>query len=144
MKVTTVDGREVEISKAELERLTGADHSGSHTANHTVEHAQHHKHHFHINGVPTAVSSAEMKMIADYWWEHYGKAKMQTFFENYQKKAAENIRKVTENQEAPKSEKEVKEAIAEVLVHGTAEEAAEVLFEAMEWQTAYANLKSIE
>jgi hypothetical protein len=42
------------------------------------------------------------------------------------------------------SEKDVKHAIATVLEHGSPEEVAEVLFEAMEWETAYATLESIE
>lgn len=104
-----------------------------------------------IDGREFEITHEEAKRIAEmmsggnvFKRNHEFTAKMHDFYSHYQHTAAENIRNVTEGKEAPKSEKEVKEAIAEVLVYGTSEEVAEVLFEAMEWQTAYANLKSIE
>ena len=97
-----------------------------------------------INGQEFEISHEEAKRISASLGNPSFKSEMREFFTHYQHTAAENIQKVTESKEAPKSEKEVKEAIAEVMVYGTAEEVAEVLFEAMEWQTAYANLKSIE
>jgi hypothetical protein len=45
---------------------------------------------------------------------------------------------------APESEPEVKAAIKKSLASGNYELAAEVIFEAMEWQTAYSGLKSFE
>ena len=71
-------------------------------------------------------------------------AKMHEFYSHYQHTAAEHIRKAVGAAMPPMTEEEVKEAVAMAITHCSPETAAEVIYEAAEWQTAYANLKSIE
>lgn len=101
------------------------------------------KHSFSINGTMVALSVEEMKVIADAWWENYGKSRMEEFFEEYRDRAGNNIAEALGCSHAPESEKQVKGAIAMALASNNPDLAAEVIFEAMEWQTAYAGLKSI-
>lgn len=97
-----------------------------------------------ITGQEFEISHEEAKRISAMLPHQDFKAEMKEFFTHYHHKAAKNIQTVVESVNAPMSEKDVKHAIATVLEHGSPEEVAEVLFEAMEWETAYANLKSIE
>lgn len=107
-----------------------------------VEHHQSHR--FTVSSGEISLTPAEMEHIANVWWEHYGKSKMEKFFEHYQKKAGEHIAAALGFMAAPESEPEVKAAIKKSLASGNYELAAEVIFEAMEWQTAYSGLKSFE
>ena len=97
-----------------------------------------------ITGQEFEISHEEAKHIASMLHHTDFKSEMHEFFSHYQHTAAHNIQTVVEFPKPPACEKEVKEAIAAVLAHGTPEEVAEVLFESMEWETAYATLKSIE
>jgi hypothetical protein len=97
-----------------------------------------------IDGKEFEISREVMKQVADSWWEQYGKSEMVQFYSDYQKKAAINIRCAVRSSKCPENEKEVKEAIAEALASNDAKIAAEVLFEAMEWETAYSNLESVQ
>ena len=97
-----------------------------------------------ITGQEFEISHEEAKRISAMLPHQDFKAEMKEFFTHYRHTAAQNIQTVVESVRAPMSEKDVKHAIATVLEHGTPEEVAEVLFEAMEWETAYANLESIE
>ena len=99
---------------------------------------------FTIGGRPISLTHTEMEMVADYWWEHHGKKSMENFFKSYQHKAAENIKKAIGYHTAPNNEPEIKLAIAHALEDGDSDLIAEVMFEAMEWQTAHSNLKSID
>ena len=100
--------------------------------------------HFTVGGRTLPFTITEMKEISNYYWEHFGKHSMEHFFERYRRKAAENIRAALRMAEAPADEHDVKWALAMALRHGEPELIAEVLFEAMEWETAYAALKNIE
>lgn len=103
------------------------------------------KHHtFMVGGRQIAMTAAEMKEVADYWWENHGKHSMQKFFQDYQARAADNIRKALGFHNPPADEKEVKSAIAQAFMDGDVDLIAEVVFEAMEWQTAYSNLENID
>ena len=156
MKVKTVDGHEVEIGVEEAKHvhdvMAGQLHTPQmHTHHHTPAtpeaHMQRHaqnRHAFHINGREVHLTPGEMKIIADIWWENYGKHSMKVFFERYHKKASENIMKALEAHMPPASEEDVKGAIARAVSAGHPSLIAEVVFEAMEWQTAYAGLKSIQ
>lgn len=97
-----------------------------------------------VEGQTVHLSDEEVKRIANLHWERSGKKSMKDFFTHYQHKASENIRKALGMMAGPQSEEEVKGAIALALIHGDSELAGDVLFEAMEWQMAYATLKSIE
>ena len=70
--------------------------------------------------------------------------RMKKFYEDYQGTAAEHIREALGHHAPPMCEKEVKGAICQALEHGDPELIAEVIFEAMEWETAYAALKNID
>ena len=96
---------------------------------------------FSIGGKHMMLTREEMAEIADAWWNHYGKHGMTEFFTRYQKRAEENIRKVLGFAECPKDEKEIKGSISFALTHHP-EVAAEVIFEAMEWESAYSALES--
>lgn len=96
-----------------------------------------------IGGKEMELNAHEAKHIADMWWEKYGKSGMEKFFEHYQKKAAENIGAAV-GRKAPETEREVKVCIACAAFSCDPDLIAEVTFEAMEWQSAYAGLKSIE
>ena len=132
MQVKTMDGTMREISHEEAQRI--AEHFGK----------KEERHHFKISGQDLHLTVEEMKMISDVWWEKYGKSEMEEFFEHYRDKAAENIRKALGFSKEPESEKEVKAAIAHALFCRDPELAAEVIFEAAEWESAYFGLKSIE
>ena len=141
MEIHAIDGSRHNVDHAEERRIyheleAKYKHSGANSA--AVQ-----KHHFNINGAMVALSAAEMKEIADAWWEHYGKSKMTEFFTGYQKKAGENIAAALNCKEPPKNEPEVKGAIAMALQCGNTDLAGEVIFEAMEWCYAYAGLESI-
>ena len=104
-----------------------------------------------IDGQEFEISMDEAKRIAEHLGMHpvinrnpEFTGRMRTFFTHYKETAAKHIQEVVESMQPPMCEKEVKAAIARAISRGTPEEAAEVLFEAMEWETAYANLKSIE
>lgn len=152
MKVKTVDGHEVEITMDEAKYIHDvmAGKPAAVQPHHFVHQAEtrsgHHagKHAFHIDGKEVFLSPAEMKIIADIWWENYGKNSMKEFFERYHRKAGKHIAAALGFAEAPASEKDVKGAIARAVSCGNPDVIAEVVFEAMEWQTAYAGLKSIE
>jgi hypothetical protein len=68
---------------------------------------------------------------------------MEKFFEHYRNKAAGNIRDALGHVGEPESEKEVKGAIAQAVTCGDPKLIAEVMFEAMEWESAYFGLHSI-
>lgn len=97
-----------------------------------------------VDGLVVHLTEEEVKRLADHYWEHSGKHKMKDFFIRYQHTAADNIRKALGYQTHPDAEEKVKAAIAEALEAGNPDVIAEVVYEAMEWQTAYANLKSID
>ena len=141
MEIQAIDGSRHNVDHAEERRIY---HELEAKFKHGAGGAAVQKHHFNINGQMVALSSAEMKEIADAWWEKYGKSQMTEFFTGYQKKAGENIRKAVHATSCPESEPEVKKAISFALSHLHADAVAEVIFEAMEWETAYATLKSIE
>jgi hypothetical protein len=71
-------------------------------------------------------------------------AKMHDFYSHYQHTAAQNIQKAVGANHPPMTEDDVKLAVAMAITHYSPEVAAEVIFEAAEWETAYANLKSLE
>lgn len=96
-----------------------------------------------IGGKEMELTAHEAKHIADMWWEKYGKSGMEKFFEHYRKKAAENIGKAI-GRMPPESEHDVKIALSIAAFSQDPDLIAEVTFEAMEWQSAYAGLKSIE
>lgn len=102
------------------------------------------QHHFSMGAKQIALTIEEMKVIADYYWEHHGKNSMKDFYEKYQHNAAENIREALGMHEPPEEEKDIKNCIAMALIDGNADLFAEVVFEAMEWETAYAALKNID
>lgn len=97
-----------------------------------------------VEGQTVHLSDEEVKRISTLYWERSGKKSMTAFFSHYQHEASENIRKLLGMMAGPQSEEEVKGAIALALIHGDSELVGDVLFEAMEWQMAYATLKSIE
>lgn len=97
-----------------------------------------------INGQEFEISHEEAHHIASQLHNPNFKTEMKEFYSHYQHTAAHNIQAVVEFPKPPMTEKEVKNAIAAVLTHGTPDEVAEVLFESVEWGTAYATLKSIE
>lgn len=97
---------------------------------------------FMIGGKEMELTEHEMKHISNVWWEKFGKSGMEKFFEHYQKKAAENIGAAV-GRKAPETEREVKVCIACAAFSCDPDLIAEVMFEAMEWQTAYAGLESI-
>jgi hypothetical protein len=104
-----------------------------------------------INGQEMEISIEEARRIAELVEHHCSCGtksdfahKMRGFFTHYQHTAAENIQRVIGSEKPPMREEDVKEAIAMVFAHGSADDVAEVVFEASEWETAYANLKSIE
>lgn len=97
-----------------------------------------------VDGQVVHLAEDEVKRLADLYWEHSGKHKMKDFFTRYQHTAADNIRKALGYQTHPDTEVKVKAAIAEALEAGNPDVIAEVVYEAMEWQTAYANLKSLD
>ena len=66
------------------------------------------------------------------------------FFRDYQHTAADNIRKALGVEKLPVTEPEIKAAIAIAADVGDPDMIAEIVFEAMEWETAYAHLKSAE
>lgn len=133
MQVKLTDGSMREITHEEAERIYNSMHT-----------SHENKHPFHIDGREIHLTAGEMKLIADIWWQHYGKHSMKDFFEAYRDRAAENIRKALNGHAVPTCELEIKGAIAMALASDNANLAAEVIFEAMEWQTAYAGLESIE
>jgi hypothetical protein len=135
MKIHTIEGVEVEITMEEAKRIHGV----------MAEHASHSEksHNFIISDKPVVLTEHEMKEISNMWWEHYGKSGMQTFFENYQLKAAENIRKALGHCNVPVCEKDVKAAIAQAVTSGDPCLIAEVMFESMEWCNTYIGLQSI-
>ena len=96
-----------------------------------------------IGGKEMELTEHEAKHIADTWWEKHGKSGMEKFFTHYQKKAAENIGKAI-GRMPPESERDVKTALAVAAFSCDPDLIAEVTFEAMEWQYAYAGLESIE
>ena len=144
MQVKLTDGSMREITLEEGKRIHGevSKMMPAGTAMHHISNEN--KHPFHIDGREIHLTSGEMKMIADIWWELYGKHSMKEFFEEYRDKAAENIRKALNGHAVPETEKEIKGAIAMALSYNNAALSAEVIYESMEWQTAYACLESIE
>lgn len=140
MQFKAIDGSYHEIGMDELKRVyqEAGKLFGPHAAPGGAQHQ------FTIGGKQTALTVAEMKEIADTWWEHYGHKSMKTFFEEYQQKAAENIRKALGHHTVPACEKEVKAAIAQAVFDGNVDLIAEVIFESMEWETAYSALESIK
>jgi NhaP-type Na+/H+ and K+/H+ antiporter len=97
-----------------------------------------------VEGQTVHLSDEEVKRISTLYWERSGKKSMKDFFTHYQHDASEDIRKALGMMVGPHSEEEVKGAIAMALMHGDCELVGDVLFESMEWQMAYATLKSIE
>lgn len=142
MKVKTIAGNYVEIDMDEAVRIQKI--MAGENAPAAPDHGHHGKHSFNFHGRIVELTVPEMKEIADSWWEHYGKSAMEKFFTEYQKTAASNIRKAVKSTSFPENEPEIKEAISYALKHLSTEAAAEVIFEAMEWETAYSTLKSIE
>jgi hypothetical protein len=140
MKVKTIAGNCVEIDLDEAMRIHEVV-AGNPAA---PDHGHHGKHSFNFHGRSVELTVPEMKEIADTWWEHYGKSAMEKFFTEYQQKAAGNIQKAVHSTALPASEPDVKNAISYALKNLSADVAAEVIFEAMEWETAYSGLKSIE
>lgn len=100
-------------------------------------------HEFRLGGVAVKATPAEMKEIADAWWEHYGKDTMKESAEKTMHKAARHIARAFGYDEVPKSEAEIKGAIAASLAGCRREIAGEVIFEAMEWANAYYTLRQI-
>lgn len=139
MKVKTIAGNFVEIDLDESMRIYEVV-----AGNPADSHRQHQKHSFDFHGRTVELTVPEMKEISNTWWEHYGKSAMEKFFTGYQKKAAGNIQKAVHSTALPASEPDVKNAISYALKNLSADVAAEVIFEAMEWETAYSGLKSIE
>lgn len=141
MKVKTIDGHEVEIDMDEAKHVhdvMAGNRSGS-----APEHLRKKSHHFIIGGRQIEVTVDEMKEIADIWWEHYGKSAMEKFFEYKLEKAGQHIAEALGFKEPPETEAEVKGAISLAVSSGNCKLIAEVVYEAMEWQTASAGLKSI-
>jgi hypothetical protein len=152
MKVKAINGAEVEIGMdqmkmvhAEVEKRLGHfTQSNTTAAGNDDAHKHHHHHHkFMVGGKEMELTVSEMKEISNAWWEHYGKSGMEKFFEHYQSKAAGNIRDALGHCNVPNSEKEVKAAITQALASGDPCRIAEVMFEAMEWESAYFGLHSI-
>lgn len=141
MKVKTIAGNFVEIDLDEAKRIHDVVAGNSPAA---LDHGHHGKHSFNFHGRIVELTVPEMKEIADTWWEHYGKSAMEKFFTGYQEKAAGNIQKAVHSTALPASEPDVKSAISYALKNLSTDAAAEVIFEAMEWETAYSALKSIE
>ena len=143
MKVKTIAGNFVEIDLDEATRIHEVV-AGNPAASDKI-HNQHPKSHsFDFHGRTVELTVPEMKEIANTWWDHYGKSAMEKFFTEYQQKAAGNIQKAVHSTTLPASEPDVKNAISYALKNLSADVAAEVIFEAMEWETAYSGLKSIE
>lgn len=136
MHVKAADGTMFEIEVAEAKRIHDE------MSKHLPPGAK--KHEFKIDGASVWMAEADMKRIADTWWEHYGKSRMTDFFEKYQEKAADHIREALGHTDAPTCEDEVKAAIAQAIDYDNPDLIAEVLFEAMEWETAYSGLESIK
>lgn len=131
MEVQTINGNKVEIATEEAKRIFQAMNGiGGPGVNPRHGHSP--------------MPEAEMKDVADSWWNQFGKKKMEVFFTEYQNKAAESIRTALGHSNPPKCEKEIKGAIAQALDCGNPDLVAEVIFEAMEWESAYHGLKSIE
>lgn len=144
MKAKTIAGNFVEIDLDEAKRIHDVVAGNSPAASDKI-HNQHQKSHsFDFHGRTVELTVPEMKEIANTWWEHYGKSAMEKFFTEYQTTAANNIRKAVKSTACPENEPEIKEAISYALKHLSTDAAAEVIFEAMEWETAYSALKSIE
>lgn len=138
MLVLDKNGNSVELPESEVQRIIHWNQSKSETGKNGVDHR------FLIGNVMVSMTESEMKTVADYWWKHFGKNEMIEFYENYKKVAAENIRKALGYFDHPKNEKEVKGAICAALNMNDSEVISEVIFEAMEWQTAYSQLKNFE
>jgi hypothetical protein len=142
MKVKAINGAEVEIGIEQMKMIHDeVEKRMGHLTQVATEQHKHHK--FMIGGKEMEVSVKEMKEISNAWWEHYGKSGMTKFFEHYQNKAAGNIRDALGHCNVPESEKDVKFAIAQALIGGDPCNIAEVVFEAMEWESAYFGLHSI-
>ena len=127
MQVKSIDGTTHEISLDEARRIhheMAKQHAAQHTASERQQHAD--------------------KATADRWWSDHGKHSMKKFYEDYQGTAAEHIQKALGHHAPPMCENEVKGAICQALEHGDPDLIAEVIFEAMEWETAYAALKNID
>ena len=137
MEVKTIDGQRVQIDMDEAKHVYDV------MAGKSAEHHHKKSHHFVVGGRPLELTVDEMKEIADTWWEHYGKSGMEKFFEHKHEKAGKHIAEALSFKEPPETEKEVKGAISLAIASGQAELIAEVVYEAMEWQTAYAGLASI-
>jgi hypothetical protein len=145
MKVKAINGAEFEIGAEQMKIVHDevAKRMG-HLPAVSAEHHEHHKHHkFMVGGREMELSVDEMKEISNAWWEHYGKSGMAKFFEHYQSKAAGNIRDALGHCNVPEREKDVKSAIAQAIIGGDPCLMAEVMFEAMEWESAYFGLHSI-
>ena len=144
MQVKTTDGSMVEIDMEEARRIYHEVRKRMMAQRQEQRSTDHSTHMFHINNSEVALTPGEMKMIADIWWEHYGKSRMEEFFEKYRDRAGNNIAEALGCSHAPENEKEVKGAIAMALASNNPDLAAEVIFEAMEWESAYSGLKGIE
>ena len=142
MKAKTIAGNYVEIDMDEAVRIQKI--MAGENAPAAPDHGHHGKHSFNFHGRIVELTVPEMKEIADSWWEHYGKSAMEKFFEHKHEKAGKHIAEALSFKEPPETEKEVKGAISLAIASGQAELIAEVVYEAMEWQTAYAGLKSFE
>lgn len=140
MKVKTIAGNFVEIDLDEAMRIHEVV-----AGNPAASHHQHQKSHsFDFHGRTVELTVPEMKEIANTWWEHYGKSAMEKFFEHKLEKAGQHIAEALDFKEPPETEAEVKGAISRAVSSGNCKLIAEVVYEAMEWQTAAAGLKSFE
>jgi hypothetical protein len=133
MQIHTTDGSTHEISAEEGKKLY-----------YELAKQMNDHHVFNFNGRQVALTTMEVKHIANYYWEHIGKHSMVEYYKKYQHKAAEHIMRATHSSELPATEKNVKSAIAYAVAVGEPGLIAEVIFEGMEWAIAYAALESIE
>lgn len=96
-----------------------------------------------VDGAEVEITMEEARRVHAMLNSHF-RAKMTAFFLEYQRRAADNIRKALGFVKPPEGEAEVKSAIAHAIDKNDPDLLAEVLYEAMEWETAYASLKSAE
>jgi hypothetical protein len=135
MKAKTASGADVDIDINEVVRLATA-------AGWVAGEKQMHE--FIVGGNSIKMTEQEMKAVADYWWEHYGKSDMLEYAKKMQHKAAKHIAAAFGYDEKPKNEDEVKAAIGHALEIGSPCLISEVVFEAVEWANSYFTIRNIE
>lgn len=149
MQIHALDGTVLEISTEEAHRIhdeVGKPHTPAAlpAVKSTVPEYRGESHHFHIGGKQIPLTRHEMKMVADTWWEEYGKHSMEHYFTEMKAKAARHIAEAVDCKHEPVDEAEVKNALAHALAGGDADVIAEVIHESAEWVNANSGIRSIE